>query len=72
MIDFRSSDEHEPPATKYLDERVVELGKKYDQLISLANAQRETLNGQKLAINLSNDLKEMDHWIHTKLNLLER
>ena len=66
------SEDFRPAETDQLDEKVKELCSKYDELIELAHGQRETLNGKLLSHNLQNDLKEMDHWIHTKLDLLER
>ena len=49
-----------------------QLCEKYDDLMALAREKRGTLDGQLLTHNLQNDLKEMDNWIHTKLDLLEQ
>lgn len=70
--EYESESDFRPAETDQLDEKVKELCSKYDELIELAHGQRETLNGKLLSHNLQNDLKEMDHWIHTKLDLLER
>ena len=70
--EYESESEHRPVETDQLHDKVKELCSKYDELIELAHGQRETLNGKLLSHNLQNDLKEMDHWIHTKLDLLER
>lgn len=51
---------------------VKQLCEKYDGLMALAREKRGTLDGQLLTHNLQNDLKEMDNWIHTKLDLLEQ
>ena len=55
-----------------LTPHIKQLCEKYDGLMALAREKRGTLDGQLLTHNLQNDLKEMDNWIHTKLDLLEQ
>ena len=64
--------DYRPCDADFLDERVKALCEKYDDLMELAKIKRGTLDGQLLTHNLQNDLKEMDNWIHTKLDLLEQ
>ena len=69
---FQSDGADKPCDAEFLDERVAQLCVKYDDLMELAKVKRGTLDGQLLTHNLQNDLKEMDNWIHTKLDLLDQ
>ena len=57
---------------KNLNFKVCELCASYDELIKVAQERAATLQGKALIHDLQQDLKEMDHWIHTKLQILDR
>ena len=61
-----------PEDASTLDTKVRDLCKSYDELITLAQMRGETLQGKMMVHELQQDLREMDHWIHTKLELLDR
>lgn len=67
-----SDDAYRPEEAGTLDKKVRDLCTSYDELIKLAQMRSETLQGKMMVHELQQDLKEMDHWIHTKLELLDR